>query len=166
MRGYILTYFSLEGTASVSQMNIVTVSKAKLGKLLRDGVERIWALPSAYILFWTEQRYHLEPNIDTILNRTELNWMENLSQLWVLNGGYFNQCSSSSAHVIEPMRCRWDDYRAGSCFRWPTRTQNMNFRNHIKKKAINCCAVQGGNMHLPCMSKHVELSYSRRLLGI
>ena len=47
MRDYILTYFSLEGTASVSQMNIVTVSKAKLGKFLRDGVERIWAFPSA-----------------------------------------------------------------------------------------------------------------------
>ena len=32
--------------AIVSQTNIVTVSKATLGKLLRDGVERIWAFPS------------------------------------------------------------------------------------------------------------------------
>ena len=27
----------------------VTVSRATLGKLQRDGVERIWAFPSAYI---------------------------------------------------------------------------------------------------------------------
>ena len=33
--------------AIVSQTNIGTVSKATLGKLLRDGVERIWAFPSA-----------------------------------------------------------------------------------------------------------------------
>ena len=31
----------------VSQVNIGTVSKAMLGKLLKDGVERIWAFPSA-----------------------------------------------------------------------------------------------------------------------
>ena len=31
----------------VSQTNIVTVSKATLGKLLREGVERIWAFPRA-----------------------------------------------------------------------------------------------------------------------
>ena len=35
--------------AIVNQTNIGTVSKAALGKLLRDGVERIWAFPSAYI---------------------------------------------------------------------------------------------------------------------
>ena len=33
--------------AIVSQTNIGTVSKATLGKLLRDGVERIWAFSSA-----------------------------------------------------------------------------------------------------------------------
>ena len=33
----------------VSQTNIGTVSKATLGKLLRDGVERIWAFPSEEI---------------------------------------------------------------------------------------------------------------------
>ena len=44
---------SLEGRerAIVSQTNVGTVSKATLGKLLRDGVERIWAFPSAYIPF-------------------------------------------------------------------------------------------------------------------
>ena len=35
------------GPSSLKQMNIGTVSKATLGKLLRDGVERIWAFPSA-----------------------------------------------------------------------------------------------------------------------
>ena len=40
---------SLKGRerAIVSQTNIGTVSKATLGKLLRDGVQRIWAFPSA-----------------------------------------------------------------------------------------------------------------------
>ena len=40
---------SLKGRerAIVSQTNVGTVSKAMLGKLLRDGVERIWAFPSA-----------------------------------------------------------------------------------------------------------------------
>ena len=40
---------SLKGRerAIVNQTNIGTVSKATLGKLLRDGVERIWAFPSA-----------------------------------------------------------------------------------------------------------------------
>ena len=33
--------------AIVHQTNIGTVSKATLGKLLRDGVECIWAFPSA-----------------------------------------------------------------------------------------------------------------------
>ena len=33
--------------ATVNQTNIGTVSKATLGKLLRDGAERIWAFPSA-----------------------------------------------------------------------------------------------------------------------
>ena len=42
---------SLKGRdrAIVSQTNIGTVSGATLGKLQRDGVERIWAFPSAYI---------------------------------------------------------------------------------------------------------------------
>ena len=31
----------------VNQTNIGTVSQAALGKLLRDGMERIWAYPSA-----------------------------------------------------------------------------------------------------------------------
>ena len=40
---------SLKGRerAIVNQTNIETVSKATLRKLLRDGVERIWAFPSA-----------------------------------------------------------------------------------------------------------------------
>ena len=40
---------SLKGreSAVVYQTNIRTVSRATLGKLLRDGVERIWACPSA-----------------------------------------------------------------------------------------------------------------------
>ena len=40
---------SLEGRerAIVSQTNIGTVSKATLGKRLRDGVERTWAFPNA-----------------------------------------------------------------------------------------------------------------------
>ena len=33
--------------AVVNQTNTGTVSKATLGKILRDGVERIWAFPSA-----------------------------------------------------------------------------------------------------------------------
>ena len=40
--------------ASVYQMNIGTVSKATLGKLLKDGVEHIWAFLS--------NRYYLELN--------------------------------------------------------------------------------------------------------
>ena len=39
----------------VSQTNIGTVSKATLGKLVRDGVERIWAFPSAQIPSRTER---------------------------------------------------------------------------------------------------------------
>ena len=35
--------------AIVNQTNIGTVSRATLGKLLRDGVESRWAFPSAYI---------------------------------------------------------------------------------------------------------------------
>ena len=35
--------------AIVKQKSIVTVSKGMLGKLLRDGMERIWAFPSASI---------------------------------------------------------------------------------------------------------------------
>ena len=39
---------SLKGRerAIVNQTNIGTVSKATLGKLLRDGLERIWVFPS------------------------------------------------------------------------------------------------------------------------
>ena len=44
--------------AIVSQTNIGTVSKATLWKLPRDGVELIWAFPSAQIPSW----YHLELN--------------------------------------------------------------------------------------------------------
>ena len=40
--------------AIVSQTNIRTVSKATLGKLLRDGVERTWTFPSAQIPPWSE----------------------------------------------------------------------------------------------------------------
>ena len=45
--------------AIVSQTNIRNVLKATLGKLIKDGVKRIWAFPSAYIP-----------------SRTELNWTE------------------------------------------------------------------------------------------
>ena len=48
---------SLKGRerAIVNQVNIGTVSKATLGKLLRHGVERIWTFPSAFqILNWPE----------------------------------------------------------------------------------------------------------------
>ena len=40
---------SLKGRerATVNQTNIGTVSKAALGKLVKDGVERLWAFPSA-----------------------------------------------------------------------------------------------------------------------
>ena len=40
---------SLKGLerAIVNQTNIGTVSKATLGKRLRDGVKRIWAFPNA-----------------------------------------------------------------------------------------------------------------------
>ena len=45
---FIAVTVSLKGQerAIVSQMNIGTISKVTLGKLLRDGVERIWAFPS------------------------------------------------------------------------------------------------------------------------
>ena len=36
-----------ERTTIVSQTNIGTVSKAKFGELLRDGVELLWAFPGA-----------------------------------------------------------------------------------------------------------------------
>ena len=47
---------SLKGRegAIVSKTNFGTVSKATLGKLLRDGVEGIWAFPRAEIPPWTE----------------------------------------------------------------------------------------------------------------
>ena len=38
----------------VSQTNIGIISKAMLGKLPRDGVERVWAFPSAWIPSWTK----------------------------------------------------------------------------------------------------------------
>ena len=41
------SYFKGRDRAIVSETNIGTVSKATLGKLLRDGVERIWAFTSA-----------------------------------------------------------------------------------------------------------------------
>ena len=47
--------------AIVSQTNIGTVSKATSGKLLRHGVERIWAFPSACIYIYI-YIYHLELN--------------------------------------------------------------------------------------------------------
>ena len=51
-----VSWSSLKGweRAIINQMNIGTVSKAMLGKLLRDGVEHIWAFSSALILSWTE----------------------------------------------------------------------------------------------------------------
>ena len=48
-RTAVMKVLALKGRerAIVSQTNIGTVSKATLGKLLRDKVERIWAFPSA-----------------------------------------------------------------------------------------------------------------------
>ena len=48
--------FSSKGQegAIISQTNIGTISKATLGKLLRDGVESIWAFPSTEITSRTE----------------------------------------------------------------------------------------------------------------
>ena len=40
--------------AMVNQTNIETISKATLGTLLRDGMERIWAFPNAWIPCLTE----------------------------------------------------------------------------------------------------------------
>ena len=40
--------------ATVNQTNLGTVSRATLGKLPRDGMERLWAFPSAYIPSWTK----------------------------------------------------------------------------------------------------------------
>ena len=55
---------SLKGRqrAIVSQTSIGTVSKATLGKLLRDGVERIRALSLSLSLSLRAHRYHLELN--------------------------------------------------------------------------------------------------------
>ena len=44
---YVLLLFSFWKRAIVSQTDIETVSKLTLGKLLRDGVEHILALPVA-----------------------------------------------------------------------------------------------------------------------
>ena len=46
---FVFVFFALLliKVKSVNQTNIGTVAKATLGKLLRDGVERIWTLPSA-----------------------------------------------------------------------------------------------------------------------
>ena len=41
--------YRFDNRAIVNQTNIGTVSKATLGKPLRDGVERIWAFLSTYI---------------------------------------------------------------------------------------------------------------------
>ena len=43
------SYLKRRESAIVNQTNIGTVSKATLGKFLRDGVERIWAFSSAKI---------------------------------------------------------------------------------------------------------------------
>ena len=44
--------------AIVNQTYIVTVSKATtLGKLLREGVEHLWAFPSAHILSWAKENW-------------------------------------------------------------------------------------------------------------
>ena len=48
---------TLVGTREGRRQNIGTVSKATLGKLLRDVVERIWAFPSSYIPSLTELTY-------------------------------------------------------------------------------------------------------------
>ena len=50
--------------AIVNQTNIGTVSKATLGKLLRDGVECIWAFPSAWISSWTELNWNPPVSLD------------------------------------------------------------------------------------------------------
>ena len=45
--------------AIVKQTNIGTVSKTTLGKLLRDGMERIRAFPSTKIPYWTEPNWRI-----------------------------------------------------------------------------------------------------------
>ena len=55
-----------KGPSSVGQTNSGTVSKATLGRRLRDGMERIWAFLSAQIASWIE------------LNLSTLPWEETL----------------------------------------------------------------------------------------
>ena len=43
-----------------NQTNIGTVSRATLGRLLRDGAERVWAFPSATMPSWTETETETE----------------------------------------------------------------------------------------------------------
>ena len=46
--------------AIVSQTNVGTVSRATLGKLVKDGLERIWTFPSTYLeLNWTASNENL-----------------------------------------------------------------------------------------------------------
>ena len=58
--------------AMVNQTIIGTISKATLGELLRNGIERIWAFPNASIPSWTE------------LNRTSNSLWQNKSFLFCL----------------------------------------------------------------------------------
>ena len=61
--------------AIVSQTNIGTVSKATLGKLLRDWVERIWAFPSAYIPSWA--------NLNSVMKWETRRWISGVGWwLW------------------------------------------------------------------------------------
>ena len=50
---------SLKGRerAIINQTNVGPISKATLGKLLRDRVEHLWVFPSTQISSWTELNY-------------------------------------------------------------------------------------------------------------
>ena len=54
-------HFTLQGRerSVFNQTNIGTVSRAALGRLLRDGTERVWAFPSATTSSWAESETEL-----------------------------------------------------------------------------------------------------------
>ena len=68
--------------AIVNQMNIGTVSKATLGKLLIDGVERIWAFPSAEMPSWTELNMynHTQLKISKMLLNSDFGWESDIER--------------------------------------------------------------------------------------
>ena len=61
-----------------NQANIGTVSRATLGRLLRDGAERVWAFPSATMPSWAETENwnsnHTSHTYKTSLQSSYLTW--------------------------------------------------------------------------------------------